>query len=172
MLGYPPKPTSILPKSLEPDEWIAEPKWRGWRIVVHDSKCYTRKGNLLPIRFESKHKPGFDYQLDGEIVAAEGEQTEHKVRGAIKSGDYIIQFFDIYIPSESNMILIDRLNVLTDEFKFDVWKFPMWGLDRIDHLLETMKRAGFEGLVFKKKTNVYQISTICEIIDPEWVKIK
>jgi hypothetical protein len=89
MLGFPPKPTSILPYPdlFNPFDWVVQPKYRGWRVVVHNNQVFTRKGNLLPITTHYPLSPKFDYQLDGEIINP-NRQTEHGVRTAIKNGTW------------------------------------------------------------------------------------
>ena len=174
MLGYPPKPTPIFPivDSFDPHDYIAQPKFRGWRIVIHNNESFTRRGNRIPI--ETHFRTDFDYQLDGEITASSKVKnpTEHDVRRAIKDGSYILNMFDIYIPEFPRMILLDRLDILRKKFGFDVWSFSIWKIEEISHMLQFMKMAGFEGVVIKRKDSIYRISESCEIVDHEWIKVK
>lgn len=172
MLGYPPRPTSILPNPahFNPNEWIGQTKYRGWRIINHKNISYTRKGNVLPI--ETNYRSDFDYQLDGEIISNVFPSTEHQVRRAIKEGTYQIVIFDIYIPDQPQLELLDRIDVLKHEFGIVVETFPIYSYNHIAELTNRLQKAGHEGLVLKRKDGIYQISEICELIPYDWVKIK
>ena len=172
MLGFPPKPTSILPyrDTFNPFEWIVQPKYRGWRGIVHNNKVYTRKGNLLPIT--THYSTEFEYQLDGEIINPV-RPTEHGVRTAIKNGTWVIEPIDIYIPSEPNMKLLDRLKLMEERLGIFSARFGLaYEYDEIFLVRDMCQSAGWEGAVIKRKDSIYKISKHTSIVDHEWFKVK
>ena len=170
MMWYPPRPTTILQQGINPEEWLIQPKYRGWRIVISNNKCFTRKGNLIDIDV-SYPKLDFNYQLDGEIISTEF-QTEHKVRRAIKNGTWKIKIFDIFIPDKPNLILIDRLKILDALFNIKVEIIPFNNADEIFSILKRMQDLGYEGIVIKRKDGIYKTSQLGEIVDNNWIKLK
>lgn len=172
MLGYPPRPTSILPNPdyFDPNEWIGQIKYRGWRIVNHKNISYTRKGNIIPI--ETDYRTDFDYQLDGEIISSVFPSTEYQVKRAVKDGTHQIVIFDIYLPDQPRLELMDRLDFLKQEFGIVVKTFPIHSYEYIAELTNKLQKDGHEGLVLKKKDGIYQLSKICELIPSDWIKVK
>ena len=118
MLTFPPKPTAILPHESHIENYIIQPKWRGWRIAIHNNKSWTRKGVSIPVETNFPEKD-YDYQLDGEIISIDKE-VEHQVRTAIKNGRYQIRIFDIWVPSKPDMTIEERLELLKSDFGIEV----------------------------------------------------
>lgn len=172
MLGYPPKPSQILPRKevFVPEEWIYQLKYRGWHIVVHDNYVYTRKGNSLPI-MTGYPKIEIDYQLDGEIINPQN-QIEHKVPTAIKNGTYKICIFDIFVPSMKEMILSERMIFLKEALNIYVPCLDVFSYEDVFNKASESKHYGYEGGVIKKKNGIYKISKHCSVIANDCVKVK
>ena len=169
MHGYPPRPSPVLPAEFNPQDWIAQYKYWGWRIVIHNNHAYTRKGNPIPIHIN--YPLNHEYQLDGEIVNP-FKKTEHGVRTAIKDGTFKIFIFDIYLPGLEHMTLMRRLEWLRKRFCI---KVPYQKIRSRNHIFELERRAkakGYEGIVLKRKDSLYKISKYDELLDRNWVKIK
>lgn len=173
MLGFPPKPTSILPyeEGFNLEDWIVQPKYRGWRGVVHNNEVFTRHGNMLPI---STNYPNIhlEYQVDGEIVNP-ARMTEYGVPTAIKDGTWEIKPIDIYIPARKDMTLLDRLKFMNDELGIAVFCCALTeNYDDIFRHVKIFQEMGWEGAVIKRKDSVYKISQYTSIIDHDWFKVK
>ena len=174
MLGYPPKPTSFLPNEEDfvAEDWIAQPKYRGWRAVVTSNNIvYTRHNNVVPI--EVSYKPKWklpEYQLDGEIINPH-RHTEYGVRRAIIEGTWKLKIFDIYISSK-NYTLDERMEILNNYFNIYPIHFYINEYNDIFRLRNHCKSHGFEGIVIKKRNSLYKISKHISIIDPDWVKLR
>jgi len=172
MIAFPPKPTSILLRKEEfcENKWVVQPKYRGWRIVIHDNDVFTRHGRKLPIRTDYSCKR-FDYQLDGEIINPR-RQTEHAVPTAIKGNYAKLLIFDIYVLSEPQMTLDERLRLLDDEFDIHVDNRPIDDYSALEAELTAAIGKGYEGIVIKKRESIYKASKYVSVIDPDWIKIK
>lgn len=170
MLAYPPKPTAILPHESKIENYIIQPKWRGWRIAIHKNKSWTRTGNSIPVQTDYPDQP-YEYQLDGEIISTEKE-VEHRVRGAIKSGKYQIRIFDIYLPERPDATIEERLQVLKDDFGIEVETHSAKTGKDIEALFRMFTTRGNEGLVMKLKGSKYRASQIGNEIDNNWSKIR
>ena len=172
MLGFPPKPTSILPykEGFNPWDYIAQPKYRGWRVVVHNNRVYTRKGNLLPI--ETDYPTPIEYQIDGELINP-AQQIEYKVPTAIKDGTWRIELIDIYVPSDPNMILLDRLKFMEGKLGlFVMYSGLTQDYEEMFRIMRICQRMGWEGAVIKRKDSIYKISEYASVIDHDWFKLK
>jgi ATP-dependent DNA ligase len=170
MLTYPPKPTAILPHESHIENYIIQPKWRGWRIAIHNNKSWTRKGVSIPVETDFPKKD-YDYQLDGEIISIDKE-VEHQVRTAIKNGRYQIRIFDIWVPSKPDMTIEERLELLKSDFGIEVETYSAKTGKEVESLFKMFTTRGNEGLVMKKKKSIYLSSEKGNKIDTNWSKIR
>lgn len=170
MLTYPPKPTAILPHESHIENYIIQPKWRGWRIAIHKNKSFTRRGGSIPVETNFPEKE-YDYQLDGEIISIDKE-VEHQVRTAIKNGRYQIRIFDIWVPSRPKMSIEERLQLLREDFGINVETHSAKTGKEVEALFKMFTTRGNEGLVMKKKGSVYLSSVKGNKIDTNWSKIR
>ena len=174
MIEYPPKPTSFLPneEDFDGEEWIAQPKYRGWRVVIPSSNIvYTRHRNVVPI--EVSYKPEWEigeYQLDGEIINPQ-RHTEYGVRRAILDGTWQLKIFDIFVQGK-DYTLDERIRLLNTYFKIYPLVFYINTYNDMFYLRDHCKGHGFEGVVIKRRDSLYKISKHISIIDPDWVKLK
>ena len=170
MLAFPPKPTAILPHESKIVDYIIQPKWRGWRIAIHDNKSWTRTGN--PIRVKTDFPAQlYDYQLDGEIISIDKE-VEHQVKRAIKENRYKIRIFDIWIPSKPDLTIEERLSILKTDFNIEVETYSAITGKDIEQLFKKFVTRGNEGLVMKKKGSKYLAHPSGNQIDNNWSKIR
>ena len=170
MLTFPPKPTAILPHESHIENYIIQPKWRGWRIAIHNNKSWTRKGVSIPVETNFPEKD-YDYQLDGEIISIDKE-VEHQVRTAIKNGRYQIRIFDIWVPSKPDMTIEERLELLKSDFGIEVETYSAKTGKEVEALFKMFTTRGNEGLVMKKKRSIYLSSEKGNKIDTNWSKIR
>lgn len=171
MLAYPPKPTAILPHESNIKDYIIQPKWRGWRIAIHDNKSWTRKGVPIPVTHDYPKKD-YEYQLDGEIISIDKE-VEHQVRKAIKENRYAVRIFDIWIPSRPDMTIEERLQLLNDDFGIEVETHEAKTGKDVERLFKMFTTRGNEGLVMKKRGSKYLTSNgPTNPIDSNWSKIR
>ena len=170
MIAYPPKPTAILPHESKIQNYIIQPKWRGWRIAIHNNKSWTRIGNKIPVETNFPIKE-YDYQLDGEIISIDKE-VEHQVRRAIKENRYEIRIFDIWIPSRPEMTLEERLEILKNDFGIDVETHQVQTSKEVEGLFKMFTSRGNEGLVMKLKGSKYLAHHSGNQIDNNWSKIR
>ena len=171
MIAYPPKPTAILPHESKIQDYIIQPKWRGWRIVIHNNKSWTRKGTSIPVETNFPTK-SYEYQLDGEIISLDKE-VEHQVRKAIKNNRYNIRIFDIWVPSRPDMTIEERLKLLKDDFGINVEIHEAKTAKEVENLFKFFTTRGNEGLVMKKRGSRYLTSQgPTNPIDNNWSKIR
>lgn len=170
MLAFPPKPTAILPHESNIKNYIIQPKWRGWRIAIHNNSSWTRKGKPIPVvtNFPSKE---YEYQLDGEIISIDHE-VEHQVKRAIKDNRYQIRIFDIWIPSRPDLTIEQRLQLLKDDFGIEVETYFANSGKEVESLFKRFVTRGNEGLVMKLKGSLYRASQVNNEIDSNWSKIR
>lgn len=168
VLPSPPRPIGFIPKGINLKEYILQPKYRGWRIVVLDNKVYTRHQNYLNIT--TNFRTDFDYMLDGEIISQDYPSAEYKVPRAIRENKYELKIFDIYVFDKPDMILLDRLQFLNKEFGIKVSYYEI--NDTLENLVYKFQKAGYEGIVLKKKDGKYLYGEGIPMIDSTWIKLK
>jgi len=170
MLAYPPKPTAILPNESKIKDYIIQPKWRGWRIAIHNNQSWTRVGNPIPIQTDFPKKD-YEYQLDGEIISIDKE-VEARVRRAIKENRYEIRIFDIWVPSRPDMTLEERLELLKTDFGIEVETHEVTTAKEVESLFRMFTARGNEGLVMKKRGSRYLAHHLGNQVDNNWSKIR
>jgi ATP-dependent DNA ligase len=170
MLAYPPKPTAILPHESKIKDYIIQPKWRGWRIAIHNNKSWTRTGNPIPVQTDFPTKD-YEYQLDGEIISIDKE-VEARVRRAIKENRYQIRIFDIWVPSRPDMTIEERLQLLKDDFGIEVETHNATTAKEIESLFKMFTTRGNEGLVMKRRGSRYLAHHLGNQVDNNWSKIR
>jgi ATP-dependent DNA ligase len=170
MLAYPPKPTAILPHESKIKDYIIQPKWRGWRIAIHNNQSWTRTGNSIPVQTDFPKKD-YEYQLDGEIISIDKE-VEARVRRAIKENRYQIRIFDIWVPSKPDMPIEERLQLLKDDFGIEVEIHSVSTAKEVESLFRMFTSRGNEGLVMKRRGSKYLAHHSGNQIDNNWSKIR
>lgn len=142
-------------------EWIAQPKWDGWRAIVTRSGAYTRQGKRLPRAesWEDKLLPILDEVewLDCELLGPrdQGDDTLI-VFDASTGGDWETR--RIYLESKLEVCGVDRP-------ASGVWLTPY--STRPAEMWHAAKLAGAEGIVAKRPCSRYGSSRA-----PYWVKFR
>lgn len=171
MFFYPPKPGTIFFKSIPLENYLVQWKWRGWRICINQhGECFTRTKTKIDINIDFP-KQKYDYQLDGEIIS-KSHEMEYQVKNAIKTGDYEIKIFDIFIPSNPNLKLIERLEILKNDFGIEVKYETVKTFDEVNSSLLNALSMGREGIVLKLKNSIWRAGIHASNIERDWVKVK
>ena len=171
MFFYPPKPGTIFFKSIPLENYLVQWKWRGWRICINQNgECFTRTKKKIDI-VTYFPKQSYNYQLDGEIIS-KSEEIEYQVNGAIKSGNYEIKIFDIFIPSHPDLNLIERLEILKNDFGIEVKHEVAKTFDDVNSILQNALSLGREGIVLKLKDSVWRYGENISNIERDWIKVK
>ena len=108
--------------------------------------------------------------LDGEIISQDYPSAEYKVPRAIRENKYELKIFDIYVFDKPDMILLDRLQFLNKEFGIKVSYYEI--NDTLENLVYKFQKAGYEGIVLKKKDGKYLYGEGIPMIDSTWIKLK
>ena len=172
MLGYPPKLTTTLPdkETFKADEWIAQPRFDGWRVVVHKDNVYTPTGELL-LSNMGFPKTNFEYQLDMLMMHPQKPKAD-KVQEALDKGIQSLKPLDVYLPFAADMKLPDRIIFLKKELNIAVPMLSLRSYDDIFRLNTMVKMYSYSGLIIKKKDGVYRISKHCCALDRNWVRVE
>jgi len=167
------KPIPFIPEIdfqiLENPNWIAEPKYDGWRIEIisttTDVFYYTRKGRRLIIDLKFKLPP--NTVLDGELITIP-YTSNYSVHSAIHKDQsrLLVVLFDILFfkgRDLRNLPLVKRkeiLNLIEIEGTFTIIKPCKKDFNSFVEL----KEKGFEGIVFKNLSSTYS--------EGSWIKLK
>lgn len=171
MFFYPPKPGTIFFKSIPLENYLVQWKWRGWRICIdQDGECFTRTKKRIDVKTNFP-KQSYDYQLDGEIIS-KSQEIEYQVKNAIKTGDYEIKIFDIFIPSKPDLKLIERLEILKNDFGIEVKHEIVKTFEEVNSSLSNALSKGREGIVLKLKDSIWRSGTHISNIERDWIKVK
>ena len=176
-MRYPPQPIPLINK-LEPEDYWAQPKFDGWRVVRENGVFYTRHGNQLPQKIlQSLLKNTSQYDLDLELVSTEGRQRIPTVLSGNdnKTGQLIL--LDVMIPDmpiEERHELCKKLAQEEGITLAPLRKAQDW--PNTNTLLREAfdKKYGIicDGIVLKKKDSLYPVSELGQICFASWVKIK
>lgn len=164
------------------DEWVAEPKLDGHRIIMHFSKnrnyLYTRTGKDVSDNLPHLRDLVIPYLegtiLDGELLASSGvfadvqtinfSKPEKSIAFQKENGWAILNVFDIIQCGNSNvqdvMLSYRRLylEAAMHEIHTEYVKIvPQWPCDSINVVLKlnSIWDSGGEGLMLKRKDSVY-----------------
>lgn len=171
MFFYPPKPGTTFFKSIPLENYLVQWKWRGWRICIdQDGECNTRTKTRIDVNTNFP-KQAYDYQLDGEIIS-KSQEIEYQVKKAIKTGDYEIKIFDIFIPSKPDLKLTERLEILKNDFGIEVKHEIVKTFDEVNVSLSNALSKGREGIVLKLKDSIWRSGTHISNIERDWIKVK
>ena len=178
---YPEHPCKFVPELdftlLYNDNWIAQPKHDGWRVLIikdqRGLRFFSRRGKQHEINMNIDIPEGTI--IDGELIAEELKipSTHNRVTSFIKKHPDKLKIvaFDIlyvdYIPLLYRP-LSDRLAILKDVLDY-------WGnnhlvmIETVDKSISTFKRLikeGKEGIVLKCLASQYEVD------GANWIKIK
>ncbi len=176
-MRYPPQPIPLINK-IDPEEYWAQPKFDGWRVVRENGKFYTRHGNELPQKIlETLLANTTDYALDLELVSTKGRERIPTILAGNDDQTGQLILLDIMAPD----ITIEKRHSLAKEIaeKEGIMLAPL----KLAHSwpnTNTLLREAFDrkygiicdGIVLKKQESLYPISELGQICFSSWVKIK
>tara|TARA_R110002167_G_scaffold35888_3_gene114255 strand:- start:378 stop:971 length:594 start_codon:yes stop_codon:yes gene_type:complete len=192
MISYPARPTNGGPPHLRrpiPGKWIAQPKYNGWRALVHipedgsDPVVWNRHGELLSIadKFTEALATAKQRFAPGSWLDCEALERRGTVRGTLV-------VFDVFTENTAELELKFRLDDLhTPDLYLPWWHVPESAklyvaahiaMDLVDHacehwkqINETIGETAFEGVVCKRLDSTYPVQTISAARKfPYWIK--
>ncbi|MFD0698254.1 RNA ligase family protein [Paenibacillus sp. GCM10027628] len=195
MLFTPIKPMilSIGEEAFNDEKYIFEPKWDGWRILLHKQgsriEAYTRNGIILTSKFPELKEAAAAIKahtaiLDGEgIVLRDGRPVfddfayrgrisqSARIRSAVSSHPATFVVFDVLYTDRAhlNEPLLERkkrLNEIVDSTPVIMPTMFVEGQGKA--LFELTEERDMEGIVAKRKDSKYLLDTR----SPDWLKIK
>ncbi len=195
MLFTPIKPmiVSIGKEPFDHDEYLFEPKWDGWRILLHKQgdriEAYTRNGNNVTAKFPELQEVKSAIKVHTGIFDCEGIvlrggrpvfddfsyrgriNTFAKIQSARLTHPATFVVFDVlYTDREHlNEPLVQRKQRISDCIEGTSCITPTLYLDgQGKALFELTKERDMEGIVAKRKLSRYYVDTK----SPDWLKIK
>jgi len=176
---YPERPLPFIPELddfiLKDENWIFEPKYDGWRIIVVSNgkiNYYTRKKNKLNLPFNCEIPEGLI--LDGELIAIDELKTNnYLVRSNLKIPRNLkIILFDImYYNGENicNFPLKERRKILEtiyEKLDKNIFKLSKQFNNKDKGFINGFLKKGYEGIVFKNINHPYEEN------GSHWIKLK
>ncbi|MBE1442188.1 DNA ligase [Paenibacillus sp. OAS669] len=190
---YQPMNVSIQHEPFDDPQYLFEPKWDGWRIVIHKQgsriEAYTRHGNKVTKKFPELEQAVSAIQthtaiLDCEgIVMRDGRPVfdDFSYRGRLSSSMRIAQAvathpvtfvaFDLLFTERehSNEPLMERKGRLHELLVPNSVIMPtLYVMERGKALFELTRERDMEGIVAKRTDSIYRPGTLSR----DWVKIK
>jgi bifunctional non-homologous end joining protein LigD len=175
----------LVKKPFSDSGWVFEPKWDGWRTLcfVRDGKArlVSRKRNSLDERFPELREIGRAVKattavLDGEIVAIDEDGLPHfdglKSRHN-KTCSVVFYAFDLLYLDGFDLTacqLVKRKGLLKQILPKDNTgriRFTDHISGTGEQLFEQLEALQLEGMVMKRKDNVYAFSR-----SRDWLKVK
>ena len=148
------------------DEWLYEPKFDGFRLLVGNGHSYTRHGTITTSRLPELIFGGDDVLLDGELIAP-GEQSPDDFAGAMsrfsgnKKQPIAFVAFDILSYKKKSVIhspleerkalLAETIEMIDSSFITTVPYVHAEG----EALFDVMKENNMEGVVAKRLGTPY-----------------
>ncbi|GMA66137.1 DNA ligase [Alicyclobacillus fastidiosus] len=195
MLFTPIKPMllTLKPEAFDDERYIFEPKWDGWRILIHKKgdriEAFTKNGRNVTDKFPELEAVRHAIKIDAAIVDCEGvcirngrsvfDDFQH--RGRLSDKRRIAQALSTH---PATFVTFDVLHDGTDRTKLPLSerkKILTDILEPSDHIVPTMsiqgegirlkqgtEQWGWEGIVAKRLDSKYAIDTR----STQWVKVK
>lgn len=176
----PPMIPTLSPEPFEDPEWLYEPKLDGYRVIsVIDRekvRLYSRNGKELTSAYPQIVRQlsmlSLKAILDGEVIALDEEgKPDFSLLHSGEGNNTMYYLFDILYYKRSlltGLTLSERKRILEDRVQDSrrVRKLPFES-QRGMMLYDKVVKLGFEGIVAKKKSSVYQSGR-----SKHWLKIK
>lgn len=160
---YPPKPirgwpdTKLHKRLIKDDEWIVEPKINGYRCIVRNGVCYSRRGTPINtsnmLRFElSKLKKKWSV-IDGELQFTKN-----------------LWVFDTPDVDGALSTRREAMEAFFNEQRFQtICLVPWW---KKQGAYKRALREGFEGVVFKNINHRYKFQMTEDNTISDWIKMR
>lgn len=184
---------SIGKEPFDSEDYIFEPKWDGWRLLLHKQndrvEVYTRNGLQVTGKFPEWREAARAIQadtaiLDGEGIVLRGGRpvfddfayrgrlgTSIKIRSAMQTHPVTFVAFDVLMTSREHIHepLMERKERLMDMIDPHPSLMPtMYVSGQGKALFELTKQRNMEGIVAKRKQSLYTLDTK----SPDWLKMK
>ncbi|WP_253186996.1 RNA ligase family protein [Paenibacillus sp. GP183] len=195
MLFRPVKPmvVSMGNKPFDDESFIFEPKWDGWRIILHKQgdriEAYTRNGHIVTSKFPELKEASSGIKTNTAILDCEGIVLRNgrpafddftyrgrlsnasRIKKAVNTHPATFVVFDVLYTDQEhlNEPLMQRKQRLSDIVAITPVVTPtMYLEEKGKTLFELSKEQDMEGIVAKRKDSRYMLDTRT----PNWVKIK
>ncbi|MGO4270011.1 DNA ligase [Paenibacillus sp. TAF58] len=195
MLFEPIKPmiVRIGKEAFDDENYIFEPKWDGWRILIHKQgsriEAFTRNGRLISNKFPElkevaaaikAHTAIFDCEgivlRDGRPVFDDFSyrgrlSISARINRAVNTHPVTFVVFDVLYTNREHLdeSLMQRKHRLGDIVDSTSVIMPTMFIDgQGKALFELMKERDMEGIVAKRKDSKYQLDTKSD----DWLKVK
>ncbi|NRF89817.1 DNA ligase [Paenibacillus frigoriresistens] len=195
MLFSPIKPmiVSIGKEAFDDDEFIFEPKWDGWRILLHKQgtrlEAFTRNGNVVTSKFPELKEAISSIKADTAILDCEGVcirdgrsvfddfsyrgriSDSAKIKAAVRTHPATFLAFDVLLTSSEHLRepLMTRKNLLNEIISStDILTPTVYIEGRGKDLSSWSIEYDMEGIVAKRKNSKYVLGAETK----DWLKIK
>ncbi|SEB67318.1 bifunctional non-homologous end joining protein LigD [Paenibacillus sp. GP183] len=195
LLFRPVKPmvVSMGNKPFDDESFIFEPKWDGWRIILHKQgdriEAYTRNGHIVTSKFPELKEASSGIKTNTAILDCEGIVLRNgrpafddftyrgrlsnasRIKKAVNTHPATFVVFDVLYTDQEhlNEPLMQRKQRLSDIVAITPVVTPtMYLEEKGKTLFELSKEQDMEGIVAKRKDSRYMLDTRT----PNWVKIK
>lgn len=186
-----PVSSDIIPKG---EEWIAQVKWDGVRILTYSEKqevrLYNRKKNERTFHFPEiihihEYCSSTSVILDGEVIALgedgrpsfqqvmrrDGLRNLDRIKMVAESVPILYMIFDvIYLDGEwiHNKPFQKRNEILADIITPNDHIQLVSSMSEADALFHAIKEQGMEGIIMKRTSSPYSIGKKRD----DWLKVK
>jgi bifunctional non-homologous end joining protein LigD len=195
MLFRPVKPmvVSMGNKPFDDENFIFEPKWDGWRIILHKQgdriEAYTRNGKIVTSKFPELKEASSAIKANTAILDCEGIvlrndrpsfddfsyrgrlSNSSRIKNAVNTHPATFVVFDVlYTDREHlNEPLMQRKQRLSEIVAATPVVTPtMYLEEKGKALFDLTKERDMEGIVAKRKDSKY----LLDMKSPDWLKIK
>ncbi|GMA62060.1 DNA ligase [Alicyclobacillus fastidiosus] len=195
MLFTPIKPMLLTLKSeaFDDERYIFEPKWDGWRILIHKQgdrvEAFTKNGGNVTAKFPELEMVRHAIKVDTAILDCEGVcirngrsifddfqfrgriPDKHRISQAVSTHPVTFVAFDVLYDGQdrTGLPLSERKRILTDTIDPSDVIVPTMGVrgDGI-RLKKGTEAWGWEGIVAKQLDSKYTMDTR----STQWIKVK
>ncbi|WP_258110093.1 DNA ligase [Alicyclobacillus sp. SP_1] len=181
-------------EAFDDENYIFEPKWDGWRILIHKQggriEAYTRQGNCVTRKFPELEAVRDSIKAESAILDCEGVcirdgrsvfddfayrgrlTQSHKIQRAMSTHPATFVAFDVLYANGdvlTNKALMERKDVLHSivEPSDQLTSTPFFEGNGIALKAET-ERRNWEGIVAKRRDSLYEPG----VRSADWIKIK
>ncbi|MCQ6558432.1 ATP-dependent DNA ligase [Paenibacillus mendelii] len=180
-------------QAFDANDWIFEPKYDGWRILIHKEgkrvEAFTRNGRNVTSKFPELRKAmdaihAHTVILDGEGVCFRDDRTIFddfayrgrlsdpiKIEAARQTHPATFVIFDVLYASSDrrNELLLERKRILNEIVEPSQQFIPTMYVHEHGKRLSTLSvERDWEGIVAKRQDTTY----ITDIRTANWLKIK
>jgi ATP-dependent DNA ligase len=176
---YPMRP--VVPRVLPPTpaDFLIQPKYDGWNVVVSEGRIWTRRGKEITAwTGDWGFDPAPSHPINGELLAVAGDTVVgHADIQGIRTGRRRARLvaFDVMVEGPG---LEERLEMLRDAVGTGMHIAPTTDLGptgtwpQTNRELDEALAAGHEGLMLKRRGSLYHPGRHAGIVTHDWLKMK